>query len=72
MFDLAHMVFKEKEPSLCIGQFHLEIWTSGLLFFFFSFLWLHLQHMEVSGLGSNWSYSLWHCWILNPLSGARD
>ena len=46
--------------------------------FFFFFLGLHLWHMEVSELGSSWSYSRWpipqqqHHQILNPLREARD
>ena len=65
-----------------------------LIFFFFYFLWPHLQHMEISRLGvqselqlpayttatampdlslvCDLHHSLWQCWILNPLSKARD
>ena len=57
-------------------------------FLLFFFLGLHLWHMEVPGLGVEMQLelpacatasatldlccSLWKCWILNPLSQARD
>ena len=65
-----------------------------LFFFFFCFLGLHPQHMEIPRLGvkselqlpayttatatpdlryiCDLHHSFWQCWILNPLSKARD
>ena len=60
----------------------------GIFILFFYFLWPHLLHMKVPGLGveselklhqapdpsyiCNLHQSLWQCHILNPLREARD
>ena len=62
--------FRPLASSVCIMTF--------LSFLCFFFLQLHLWHIEVSRLQLNWSCicdlcpSLQQCWILNPLSKARD
>ena len=51
--------------------------SQPLVIFFFFFLRLHLQHVEVPGLGVETELQLLtqqpqQCYILNPLSRARD
>ena len=67
-------------PSFLFSFFFFLLFSFlSFPFFFLFFLWPHFQHMEITRLGiksqplaPGLHHNTRQCWILNPLSRARD